>query len=185
MPSDIVNISYDSTTNTSLKWRILNILGRLNADRKEGNSGFRVVGGLPRDVATIVLTQDDKKRTLPPKGDIDVNIKTAAEVKDFVDAATKNGLKVKYNESRQSCRTRIYGQDANAAQSLDIFRGRIHVAIDFVVNGDPSLFPTDFGANMLVFRPMVAHTSLQDIFNSLVIIDEKVYSSTVTTTTTL
>lgn len=180
MTSDIVNISYDSTTNTSLKWEILNILGRLNADRKEGNSGFRVVGGLPRDVATIVLTQDDKKRTLPPKGDIDVKIDTVEDVKDFVDAATGDGLDVKVNQSRQISRTRIYGQDANAAQSLDIFRGEIRMAVDFVFNGDPSLFPTDFRANMLVFRPMVAHTSLQDIFNSLFIIDEKVHSSPTT-----
>jgi hypothetical protein len=179
------DISYDSTTDTSLKWKILKIFGRLNADRKEGNSGYRVFGGLARDIAMIVLTQDDKKRTLPPTGDIDVRIDTLEDVKDFVDAATGDGLGVEVNESRLISRKRIYGQNANAGQSLDVSlhvsEGNVvSVSVDFALNGDPYLFPTDFAANMLLFRPTVDHKSLEDIFNSLSIIDEKVHSSPTT-----
>ena len=167
---------------SSLKWKILQIMGKLNVCRKEGNTGLTVFGGLPRDIVNTVYnpTQSDQKRSLPSEGDIDVKIDTVEDVKDFVDAVTKDGLDVKFNTSRQRCRTRIYGQDANAAQSLDIFRGETSVAVDFVVNGDVSLFPTDFHANMLAFKPMESHTSLQDIFNSLFIIDGKVHSSTTT-----
>ena len=165
-----------------LKWEALNVMGNLNSDRKEGNTGYTVFGGLARDVANTVRnsTQDDKKRTLPFNGDIDVKIDTDEDVKNFAHAVTKRGLTVTCNNARQRSRTRIYGQYANAAESLDISRGGSRVAVDFVFNGDRSLFPIDFDANMLAFKPMETHTSLQDIFNSLFIIDGKVHSSITT-----